>query len=221
MRKIILLTLIGISFLNVAAQKKFRMGLTTSPMLTWAKPKDNSVDKGKIRGGFQYGLIIDYMFQEDGNYGITTGILFSMEGGNLEPPLANSNIRLKYQYAQLPIALKLRTDRFANDKIAVYGNFGGTNGFRISSKADIKLGGVEYAEDENINKETNFGTYVVKSKLYNFQLLAGAGIEYFLSENTSLIGGLFYQHGFTNIIKDNRDSKAILSNLGLRIGLMF
>jgi hypothetical protein len=223
MRKIILVSLFGFFCLNVFAQKKFRMGLTTSPMLSWSKPSTNNVEKGKMRAGFEYGLMVDYMFNDDANYGLFTGLLFSIEGSNLEPAPANidNNIRLKYQYVKLPIALKLRTDRFAGDKIAVYGNFGGLNGFRIASKADVTVAGVDVAEDQNINKNFSFGTYTVKSRVYNFQLMAGAGIEFFVSENTSILAGFFYNHGFANVIKDSFSNKATLSNFGLRAGVMF
>jgi hypothetical protein len=224
MRKIILFLIVIIATGNVYAQRSFRLGLSASPMISWTKPNNKNADKGKVRAGFEYGLIADYMFNDDGNYGMSSGILFSIEGGNVEPIVpfvANNNVRLKYQYIQIPLALKLRTDRFANDKIAVYGNFGGSNNFRIASKADVKIGGITIAENENINKTTSFGTYDVKSRVYDFSLLAGGGIEYFISENTSIIAGFFYNHGFTNIIKDNANNKISLSNFGLRAGVMF
>lgn len=137
------------------------------------------------------------------------------------PFLYNNSLRLKYQYVQIPVALKLRTDRFADDQLAIYGNFGLSNNFRIASKADIIINGTSMAENESINKKFTAGPYHIKSRLYDFSLLAGAGIEFFITENTSLIGGVVYNHGFTNIIKDNTGNKVTLSNIGLRLGLMF
>jgi hypothetical protein len=193
-------------------------------MISWVRPETKNAVRGKVRAGFEYGLLADYMFNNDGNYGISSGIILTIEGGNMEPLIpfvSSNNVRLKYQYIQMPLALKLRTDRFALDKIAVFGQFGVSNNLRIASKADITINNILIAERENINKTANFASYQIRSRLYEFSLLAGAGIEYFLSDNTSVVAGFYYNHGFTNILKDNIGNKVLLSNVGIRAAVMF
>jgi hypothetical protein len=222
MRKIIMTLVIALFAVHCFAQK-VRLGITASPMLSWTKP-DKSFSKGKMRGGLEYGLVTDIALNDDGNYNISTGLILSVTGGNIEGPSGlNMNARFKLQYITLPILLKLKTDRF-KDNFAFYGTFGVLNGFRYSAKADVELNGQEIFSNESITKKNN--PAIFKSTLYNFSLQAGAGIEYYVSDKTSIVGGLFYNHGFIPVIKyepggTSLNLKATLSNLGLRLGVMF
>lgn len=222
--------LIVVAFtLNAFAQERFRLGLTASPMLTWTKP-DRAFDKGKMRMGFEYGLITDIGFNDDGNYGISTGILLSLAGGNIEGPLQTPSLAIpsattvtaKLQYVSLPLLLKLKTNKI-NDKISVYGKFGTLQSFRYRAKADI-VNGIDEETGVNIAKKTNSidNPSTVKSKLFNFSVQVGAGIEYYVSERTSIITGIYYNHGFIPVLKEDiTRSEATMSNLGLRLGVMF
>jgi hypothetical protein len=50
----------------------------------------------------------------------------------------------------------------------------------------------------------------------------GGGAEYYVSDRTSILLGLYYNHGFLAVLKENSTgSEATLSNLGLRMGIMF
>ncbi|MEO6132766.1 MAG: hypothetical protein ABIQ02_13035, partial [Saprospiraceae bacterium] len=67
----------------------------------------------------------------------------------------------------------------------------------------------------------------------------GAGIEYSISENNALVGGIYYQNGLLDFTRDNGhraipnpdvnppyllqkdDSRATVNNLVLRLGIIF
>jgi len=230
MRKIIVvLIVVAFSFNAFSQSQKFRLGLTASPMLTWTKP-DKAFDKGKLRMGFEYGLITDIGFNDEGNYGLSTGLMLSLSGGNIEGPLQTSSLALpaptivtsKLQYISIPLLLKLKTNKI-NDKIAVYGKFGTLQSFRYRAKADFK-NGIDEETGVNIAKKTNSidNPSTVKSKLFNFSVQVGAGIEYYVSERTSIVTGIFYNHGFISVLKEDLTrSESTMSNLGLRLGVMF
>ncbi len=230
MREIIaVLIVLTFSYNSYSQSEKFRLGLTASPMLTWTKP-DKAFDKGKIRMGFEYGLITDISFNDEGNYGLSTGILLSLAGGNIEGPLQTASLALpaataitaKLQYISIPLLLKLKTNKI-NDKISVYGKFGTLQSFRYRAKADFE-NAIDEETGVNIAKKTKSidNASTVKSKLFNFSVQVGAGIEYYVSDRTSIITGIYYNHGFIPVLKEDvTRSEATMSNLGLRLGVMF
>jgi hypothetical protein len=219
MRKIAVMLIVVLAVVQANAQK-VRLGLHASPQLTWLKP-DRSFDKGKVRAGFEYGLITDIAFNDDANYGISTGVNLSLTGGNIEGPL-NTNVKAKLQYVSIPVLLKLRTNKI-NDKWAVYGKFGTLVSFRYKAKADI-INGIDEDTGINIAKKINTtdNPSTIKSTLFNFSLQVGSGVEYYVSDRTSILLGLYYNHGFLSVLNEkNTGSDATLSNLGLRMGIMF
>jgi len=68
---------------------------------------------------------------------------------------------------------------------------------------------------------------------FNLSWGFGGGIEYELGTDTWLIGGLFYQRGFSDVtrnkgftindegVQKTEDSKAIIGAFGIRLGVMF
>lgn len=212
--------LIAVFFSLFAVAQKVRIGLSASPMLTWTKP-DKAFDKGKIRAGFEYGLITDFALNDEGNYSISTGVYMSLAGGNIEGPL-NTSAKIKLQYLSLPLLLKLKTDKFS-DKYAVYGTFGTLSSFRIKSSADVEAGVLKY-EGVNISKKvySEDNPTSIKSNFFNVSLQVGAGLEYYITERTSFVTGIFFNHGFIPVVKEDvSGSRAVLNNLGLRLGIMF
>jgi hypothetical protein len=51
-------------------------------------------------------------------------------------------------------------------------------------------------------------------------LILGAGVEYPLSGNLNLVGGLRFDNGFTDFLQDDK-YKGRLNFLSLQVGLMF
>ena len=176
------------------------------------------------------------------------GTLQHEDGGNFWPnsklsddrlntgdkPLPDG-VKLKYrlQYLNLPVSMKLRSNE--NGYLRYYGEFPVlTFGFNTQARGDIE-GGDATADKENIGKDVGF---------FNFQIGLGGGIEYALSPSTSLVAGLYLNFGINDITKDDgikaiddpdqkpsnpnddyifeqEDSRGRLSNVALRIAIMF
>jgi len=135
---------------------------------------------------------------------------------------AGVNLKYGIQYVEIPIGLKLRTQEFGYLRYFVEPAF--TLGLRTQARGSIDGAGGISTEGIDIKEDVSF---------FNLSLGIGGGIEYSLGENLSLIGGLSYQGGFTDISVDDgqqkadgqppvaEDSKAKLNSITIRIGVMF
>lgn len=177
----------------------FRLGLTAHPNFGWVNP-----ETGKTNGvalGFSYGLLGDFNFAE--RYSFSTGLtVTTINGKSTElnvPPYhsgensASYDLRYKLQYLEIPLTVKLRTNKIGDVKW--YGQFGLSNGFNIKAhQRAVAMGGTKLADRENISDEiTN----------YRAGLIVGAGAEYDLEGSTSIAVGLTLNNGFTNIATDS------------------
>lgn len=209
-------------FLFIAANSfaqdvsQLRLGLTAHPTFGFLK-----VENGKGNGlstGFSYGLMSDFEFAE--NYSFATGLTVTTINGkatilNYNPYSsmiagANSEYDVKYkmQYLQIPLSIKLKTDE--KDDMKWYGQFGLTTDFRIGAKQDVKSGSTTLADDVKATDNTKF---------FRAGMIIGGGVEYRLSGKTSLLGGLTYNNGLTNIAKNDQSVKN--HYVGLNIGVFF
>ncbi|MFN0255788.1 porin family protein [Pedobacter ureilyticus] len=202
------------SFAQDASQ--VRLGLTAHPTFGFLK-----VENGKGNGlstGFSYGLMSDFEFAE--NYSFATGLTVTTINGkgtilNYKPYSsmiagANSEYDVKYkmQYLQIPLSIKLKTDE--KDDMKWYGQFGLTTDFRIGAKEDVKSGSTTLADDVKATDNTKF---------FRAGMIIGGGLEYRLSGKTSLLGGLTYNNGLTNIAKNDQSVKN--HYVALNIGVFF
>ena len=124
------------------------------------------------------------------NYAIGTGIDISYKGGALKAPGINA-VKYELQYLEIPLTLKMKTNAIGS--FIYYGQFGFAGNFNLKSNEDINPIGVS--------------------------MIIGAGIEIPITGKTALTGGLFFNNGFTDIIKG--EGKAISNYLGLNIGILF
>lgn len=196
----------------------FRLGLTAHPTIGWIKP-----DPGKgngVNAGFSYGLIGDFNFAE--NYSFSTGLSVTTINGkstefNVSPyhdafssPIAVPyDLKYKLQYLEIPLTVKLKTTKIGF--VRWYGQFGLSNGFNIGAKQDIQRGNEGLANDQNIYKSTSF---------YRAGLVIGGGAEYDIADNTSIIAGLTFNNGFTDIAKQS--SRNVRNHyVGITFGILF
>ncbi|MGA9648233.1 porin family protein [Pedobacter sp.] len=196
----------------------FRLGLTATPTVGWIKP-----EQGKTEGiglGFSYGLIGDFNFAP--NYSFSTALTITTINGksteiNVNPyHMSSSNTNpvgydLKYrmQYIELPLTIKLKT--LKTDGRRFYGQFGLSNGFNISAKQNAVRNGAQVGDNQNISDYSRF---------YRAGLIIGGGGEFDVSGNTSIMAGLTFNNGFTNIVKDN--SRNVKNHyLALNFGFFF
>jgi len=215
MKKTLLALLFVIATSQVFAQ--VRLGLTAHPNFGFLK-----IENGKGNGvstGFSYGLMSDFEFAE--NYCFATGLTVTTINGkgtilNYAPyhmvsssTNAEYDVKFKMQYIEVPLSIKLKTDE-QND-MRWYGQFGLTADIRIGARQDVKNSSNAVMADDA--KATDF------TKFLRAGMIIGGGMEYRLSGKTSLMTGLTYNNGLTNIAKNNQSIRN--HYVGLNIGVFF
>ena len=245
MKKIVtLVVFLSALTLILHAQEDIRFGFQLSPTFSWMNSSTNRINPSGTNLGLKLGMIGEFYFRE--NYAFVSGIGFGFNhGGTLQHELGGrywtkselgsaldtlpAGVKLKYgiQYVEIPLGLKLRTREFGYLRYYIDPNI--TLGFKTQAKGKIEGIGVGAdGEDIAIRREVN---------AINLSWGIGGGIEYTLSENTSLIAGLGLQVGFTDATDDNgtvfdprrnwpdsnpkEDSKGTVNALIIRLGVMF
>ena len=233
MKKLLILLIISAYAFGASAQEfnKFRMGFKATPNFSWIQPKDKFIsNEGTIaRAGF--GFVADVFFTE--NYAIGTGINIINNGGrisyfrdvNYVPAgettarrfIINQTREFKTRYIEIPLTFKLRTNEIGY--ITYWGQFGLGLGVNIGSSADdtwdfelerVSADGsiswekteIPSFDDENINITDDVA-------IARVSLIMAAGIEYNLSGSTSILAGLEFNNGFTNL---HRNQLGITTN---------
>lgn len=230
-KSFLIITLLLLS-ITTFAQSNVRFGFTTSPGVSFYSADGKYHDSKGARFSFNYGAIVDFVIDNNERYTITSGLTIDMTGGNLKgitpDGLYSSSMVTKVQYLEIPIGLKLRSNESAQN-LTFYGTLGVVNGFKIRSRANydytgIGLDGVEFNNNEkNIRiKDLDFYPNAIKKiNPYHMALHFEAGTEFRVSDNTSLVGGVYFRNGFTNVIKDKDSERVVARGLGLRIAVMF
>lgn len=231
MKKLALLaTLITFFTINSFAQdgssEGVRIGLQLSPTFSWMSTDVNTVNNNGTNLGLKLQVMAENYFQE--NYAVTLGFGFAFNhGGTLKyenggmlwqntledgTPAFPAGVNLKHeiQYVEVPVGLKLRTREFGYIKYFAEPNL--IFGFKTKARGTAK--GSEEFENLNIAEDVN--TLAASWGI-------GGGIEYSISDATSIVSGLFFQRLFTDITDDGSgdDSKGSLSALTLRLGVLF
>lgn len=226
MRKIVIGTLFLLFTLNAYAQNDasryfgFRLGLTAHPTFGIISPQNK--EEGKSKGtdlGFAYGLMADFNFAEQ--YSFNTGVTITTINGksteiNAMPYHAVFSstapvvydLKYKMQYIEIPLIIKFKTVKIA--ELKWFGQFGLSNGFKIKARQDAKTETKVWADDRNSAEWTRF---------YRAGLVIGGGGEFDLDEHTSLMFGLSFNNGLTNITT----SKNAVRNhfVSLNLGVFF
>ncbi len=257
MKKLMLAVLVVFS-INTHANAQLdnlRLGVQLSPSMSWISTNDNLINRTSSNMGITMGAVAEYFMTESISFTGGIGLAFNKggtlqheHGGNFFPnselsddkyntgvkPLPDGvKIKYKLQYVEIPLGIKWKTKEkgyfryFAEAPIL-------TIGMNTQARGDIEGGEVSITK-ENIGPDVNF---------FNFQIGAGAGLEYALTPNTSIVGGLYFNAGLSDITKndgtkaiDNQDqapsnpnddyiiepenSIGRLSSITLRIAIMF
>lgn len=203
-----------------------RIGLQLSPTFSFMNSEENTINNNGTNLGLKLQVMSELYFRE--NYAMTIGFGFAFnhggtlqydEGGALwrntveeETASFPAGVDLKYevQYIEVPIGLKLRTREFGYIKYYVEPNV--VPGFKTKARGTAK--GNDELENLNIKDEVN---------PIAFSWGVGGGIEYSISDATSLITGLHFQRLFTDVTTDNGGdtSKGSMSAITLRLGVLF
>jgi hypothetical protein len=127
------------------------------------------------------------------------------------------------QYIELPVTLKMKTNKF--NALQVYGQIGFSLGFNVKAKAEDVFS-YEDAED-NYMSENDEPEISDEITLLKGALVLGGGIEYYVDESTSIVVGVTFSNGLSNILKGYNTAdpgiqqKANISYVELTLGVIF
>lgn len=270
MKKSILIAFTLLVALATQAQdfKPWKIAIHVDPNISWLKPNNNQIDQGGARLKFGFGIAVDKMFTE--RYAFGTGLNILNTGGELtylyrghhKKDGASENTEIigsvnriyNLKYLEIPLTLKLRTNEIGY--ITYWGQFGLGLGFNIGAKADDQVTFIrEYQPDNQETGDVNEAAWIdtkIASRTYQdidakddmgifrTSLIIGAGIEYNLSGDASVMVGVTFNNGFNNVLKgsgvatdensrptftslkpDSYKLKAINNMMMLNIGILF
>ncbi len=194
-----------------------RFGFKIDPVFANSlKPAENDIERTGSGFGINYGLMADVMFSDGRgafatglevvhassklNYNTTTRGLYRSEAAG-----SDQEYKLKLQYLQIPLSVKLRTNE--QNGFRFWGQFGTYLGALLRSRMDYSYGSTS-GSNVNIMKQTN---------------KANAGGEYKLADRTDLFFGLGMENGFTDITANSnwKDGKVGLNRWAIRLGMFF
>ena len=228
--KILLTIVLALSLSASNAQvKPFRFGVKASPVLAWMSPDAEGFENDGTYFGFSWGFMADITLTE--NYFIKTGFNMDYLGGKLrytsmedvsgtgDPVTGTLYRKYKLRYLQIPVTLKMKTNKFGN--VAYFGEIGFGGSMNLKAKATDEFnysGQTTPAYETDIKDDINF---------MKASLIVGAGLEYYLDESTSLLFSLNFNNGLTDILKGETNTdppvkeKAVLYYFQLNVGVLF
>jgi len=210
--------------------QQFRFGLTASPVFNWYSIDGDLYSSDGLRFGFQYGILFDQTIGNIERYAFATGLIINMGSGGIayydDTTTISTTFTNRVQYIEIPLTIKLRTNEV--NYVTYYGLFGLTPGITIKARGDIQFDPDLFGTSETDIDLRNDNDFNYKYQPVNVSLTIGAGMEYAMTENTALTGGLFFQNGFTNVINDDDsgvtgsdDNNTRLKQFGVRLGVLF
>jgi hypothetical protein len=226
MKKITLLSITFLFSIAMMAQSKFQLGFKASPNLHWLKTDVEGVERDGVNFGFNFGVLADFNISE--RYSFSTGVESVTVGGDSETKNSVLDFQDKYtaKYIEVPISLKLKTNQIGY--ITYFGQFGLTAGVNYDASGETTSNGLT---DKRSNRQDDIA-------LLRGAIMFGAGMEYNISGSTSILLGVTFNNGITNMYsKDAREEyeeankllgnnnpdelKAISNYLAFNIGLIF
>jgi hypothetical protein len=220
--RIIFTMMIAFASLHIGNAQKLHLGLFTDPLVGWYSSDAELISGGGVRAGFSTGLAVNYYFSR--NYAFSTGLNYTRTGGvqsSAEPTtFLFSNFSTEVapgekaiysaSYINMPVGIRLRTNQIGY--FSVFSDLGLDPGFLNRGTITIPSADIE---DELASKE-------LKKLNLGFHIQAGA--EYSLGGSTTLIIGIGYDHGLTDVTKDNTgqpSDKTSSRIIRFRLGLFF
>lgn len=217
-RKIVFVALTVFLTIPHALAQKVQFGVFADPLISWMK-----TDISRIKGdgtvmGINFGLSVDNYFQE--HYAFSSGISLHQMGGILNYTqgkvlktsdgdvtlLPGTRVQYHLQYLHVPLALKFKTSQIGYTTF--FARLGLDPMVNVKSRATIKDMNISKT---GVNKEIN---------LLYMAYHVSAGIEYNIVGNTSLVAGVTYMNGFTDVTDDTSE-RTFMHNIEFRIGINF
>jgi hypothetical protein len=204
--------------------KKFKIAFKISPNASWMAPQNQFLEAAGSSIRFGFGANVDIHFTE--RYAFGTGLNIDDNGGKLKYLQAIERVNdddkmtqyiiererdYRIKNIEVPITLKLRTNEIGY--ITYWGQFGVGVSYRQSAKAnDTDRYLMEFDDTEDVQAYVTsvreFDTFEqlqVKDDIVALRaaLIVGAGIEYNVAGSTSVLVGLVFNNGFTDILTGN------------------
>ena len=206
---------------SMAQYKSVILGVKVAPNIGWLKTDQDGYNSEGPVLGLNWGLIADFYFAE--NYALASGFEVSFHNGKISYPdtydggQGRLDRKYRLKYIDIPVLIKMKTNEIGNFRF--FGNIGVKPGVRIGSKAkDSYVGPTSYTKDwHNIDSQT---------RLFRMSLVVGAGVEFPVDNSTSIIAGLNFINGFSNVLKNKNEvtgvsHKAIPNAIELSLGVVF
>lgn len=218
MKKIFTLLLL-VNSMFIYSQQDFRLGVHVDPTATWFGTKTPQITRDGMRLGMKVGMMAEYYFRP--NYAIASGLDVSVIGGNLlyEEDVevitgkvdrialdAGTSVAYNITYINIPLSVKLKTNEIGY--FTYFAHLGVTP--MINSGSWANSSDTQITKDF-IGREINF---------FGFDYFVGAGVEYNLGGQTSLVGGLYFNNGLSDVMS-NKSYKAVVNTLSVRMGVIF
>jgi len=217
-RLLLIITFLGTLFSLSAQSTRLKFNVELDPQSSWFRSDEVSVEPDGSIIHMHAGLNMDFYFAE--NYAFVLGVGINNLGGNLlyadstefsskgetllvEP---DQSVKLNLQYIDIPIGLKLKTEEMG------YATYFLQLGFNPMINLNAKAS----------SEEASFDKVDIKESIITFCLgyHVGIGIEYNLGGSTSLIGGVRWKSGFTDVT-DNDRANITLNAISLHLGVLF
>jgi len=226
---LVVMSIVIISQVARAQEKPFKFGFKLAPAISWLSPDSKNYDPGGSSFAFAWGFVADITLME--HYYLATGFNVSYFKGNLVyphlmkdeegiPHTGTMNETYNLRYIEVPLAIKMKTNTFGNNFI-FFGLIGFNTGINIRAKSDLSFSSSTYKfSDEKVDTKDN-------TTLFKTSLLVGAGTEYVIDESVSLIFGINFNNGLTNVLKGNNtvdtdiETKAIPYYFEFNLGVIF
>lgn len=216
-KKVIFLSILIISASTYAQEMPMKLSFSGGPSVNWMNSGSNMAKRGNIEPGFDFGVNGDFFFNIHNTYAITTGILYNHTGGKIDYQSdviiaektipKGSSIRYRIHSVEIPVALKLKTIPFR--RWTYWGQFGISNFINVNAKASSSDGSLNKIDINN-----NF-------RLFNMALNIGAGTNFDLGSDNSVIMGIVYKKGLLDQTKNDIDGRTTINSIQFKIGLIF
>lgn len=223
----------GLIFPAIAQESKsFRFGLKGAPSLNWYTPEDSKkFENAGLNFKFSWGLMTEFKLAEVAS--LVTGLQLDSDGGKItfkdsvgyivsdEEAIYNTEIQTAFldttgkykfyllnernysvKYVTLPAIIKMKTKEIGY--FTYFGQFGVNMSFKTKGIVDDEVfDGTSKVTLKDMDISDDF-------QLFRTQLSVGAGAEYNLAGSTSLVVGINYNRGFSNVLK--KDSKYLFTS---------
>lgn len=232
MKKTLFLTCFVLIIFSTSAQyKPFQLGFKASPTIGWLNANDAGLKSQGTSFGFNGGFIAEIKFTE--NYMFLTGINYDYSQGKVSYQgihetldtlsffynhICDINQIIKFQYIELPLSIKLKTNEFGN--VSIFGHMGLNTAFCFNAKSDKTLTLNE--EVKKIEKEDVKNNFTLLKE----SLILGVGTEIGIDNSSFLSIGINFNTALNNIAKfnyynENIEKKAKLTHSYFELQIAF